>query len=370
MSEILNRTYAVQELSTEVLKMVKSKASPSLFFRGLFADKISQARGAEFFVKKYGRDVAVDVSIYATEGNVNRFDKQTQKDFIPPFYYETCPYSAHEAYQALMNPASSTISKGQYVSLTEKMAEDLLHVYDKLDRTEELLCSQALYTGTVTVRNGNNIDFKREAGSMKAYNSDYDWGIDTVNPDDILIEGAQWLVSKGYAAPAGLVHVIMGNTALQKFQLNPIRKAKGDIRDQKYMTLSTGRMNGVGAVPQGTYSAGSYTFILWSYPEIYKDPDSGADTNYANPYAILMLPEVMDFEMFYGAVPEWSSRIDGMPAEGSIPTVVAGKRVVFQEKDIKAVSMANSIKSAPLPLTKEVNKIFVATVAANNQQVG
>lgn len=354
--------YAFQEFSSRVLSTVEVKPKVDVGFRNFFGERVEKTKGFNFFVRRQNRPIAVDINPLE-RGNINSLNKSTNQFFIPPTYDESVVYSAFDEFESIMGADDSRVDGEIYRNLVEKTAAEMQVGVDKISRREELQRAQALLTGIVTLKNGDNIDFRRKAASLVAYNASFGWDVDTVNPDNILIQLTEFLIKEGMVDFTTALNVIVGEEALTKFKNNPIRQKQGDIKDQVYMNLSTGEPVR-GLVPQGSYSAGNYRYNLWGYTGYFDDPEnSGTTTPYMDPKKIVMLPNTVPFEMVYCGTKGWSDGT-GM-SRNAEPRIIKAARNFYEIKNIREVSKEMGVRSAVVASLKEIDSVATAQVVSS-----
>lgn len=353
--------YAMGELSSRVLQMVDIKPKVDVGFKNFFGEQVEKTKGFNFWVRRQNRAVAVDINPLE-RGNINSLNKSSNKFFIPPTYDEAIVYSAFDEFESIMGADDSRVDGQIYRSLVEKTAAEMQLGLDMIARREELQRAQSLLTGIVTLNNGDNIDFKRKAASLVAYNASFGWDVATVNPDDILIQLTEFLITEGMVDHTTALNVIVGEEALSAFKNNPIRQKQGDIKDQVYMNLSTGAPIR-GLTPQGSYSSGNFRFNLWGYTGYYDDPaNSDATTPYMDPKKIIVLPNTVPFKMVYCGTKGWSDG-DGM-TKSARPRIIKGARNFYKIRNIREVSEEMGVRSAVVASLFEVDSVATAQVVA------
>jgi hypothetical protein len=353
--------YAMGEFSSRVLSMVNIKPKVDVGFLNFFGEEVLSTKGFNFWVSRQNRRVAVDINPYE-RGNINSLDKSTNKYFIPPTYDEAIIYSAFDEFETIMGMDDSLIDGQIYRKLVEKTAEEMQLSLDKIARAEELQRAQALQTGIITLKNGDNIDFQRKAGSLVAYNASFGWDVDTVNPEAIIIQLIEFMITEGAVDATTPLNVVVGAEAWSAFKNNPIRQKEGDIKDQTFMSLSTGEtMRGL--TPQGSYSAGNYKVNFWGYTGYYDDPNnSNTTTPYMNPKKIVVLPNTVPFKMVYCGTKGWSDG-DGL-SKNAKPRIIKAKRNFYKVRSIREVTEELGVRSAPVASLFEVDSVATAQVVA------
>lgn len=352
--------YAMGELSSRVQKAVNIVPSVDIGFKNFFGEKTYKTKGFNFWVNRQGREVAVDINPYE-RGNINTLNKSTNKFFNPPTFDESTVYSAFEEFETIQGATDGKVDGEIFKALVEKTSKELVLARQKIERAEELQRSQALLTGIVTLKNGDNIDFKRKAALLVAYNAAHGWDVATVDPELILIQLIEAMVTEGSVDATTPLNVIVGANALTEFKNNPIRQKQGDIKDQVYMALSTGKTI-KNLTPQGSYSAGNYTVNFWGYSGYYKDPVSGLTLPYMDSKKIVVLPNTVPFEMVYCGTKGWS---DGTgEGKSAYPRIIKAKRNYYKLKDLRSVSMEMGVRSAVVASLREVDSVGTAQVVA------
>jgi len=356
---IFDLTYAFQEFSSRVVQMVDIKPKVDVGFLNFFGQRVEKTKGFNFFVRRQNRDVAVDINPYE-RGNINSLNKSTNKFFIPPTYDESVVYSAFDEFNTIMGATDSRVDGEIYRQLVEKTAAEMQLSLDKIARREELQRSQALLDGIVTLKNGDNIVFNRKAALLVAYNASFGWDVETVNPEAILITLIENMIKEGSIDATTPLNVIVGSEAWSAFKTNPIRQKEGDIKDQTFMSLSTGAtMRGL--TPQGSYAAGNYRVNFWGYTGYFDDPDnSGLTTPYMHPKKIVVLPNTVPFEMVYCGTKGWSDG-DGL-TKNARPRIIKGARNFYKVRNIREVSEEMGVRSAVVASLREVDSVGTAQV--------
>ena len=361
---IFDLSYAMQEFSTRVQNMVDIVPKVDIGFKNFFGERIEKTKGFDFWVTRQGRPVAVDINPLE-RGIITGLEKSTHKFFIPPTFDYSVIYSAFEEFETIYGATDNKVDGEIFAKLVEKTAKEMQANIARIERREELQRAQALLTGIVTLKNGDNIDFKRKAASLVAYNNSFGWDISTNSPSKILIQLIEFLITEGMVDPTMGINVLVGTEAQAAFKENATRAKEGDIKDQTYMQLSTGETIR-GLTPQGSYSAGNYKVNLWGYTGYYDDPDTSVTTSYMDSKKIIVLPNQAPFEMVYCGTKGWSDG-DGYGAN-AYPRIIKGKRNFYKIKDIRGCSIEEGVRSAVVASLREVDRVATAQVVGSAQQ--
>lgn len=354
----LDISYARSEFTKKVIGAFTDMAAPTLFFKSFFRTETTEALDLSIEVERTGRQVAVDI-LRGTEGKITRSDKSTEKLYRPPLFDYKYNLHALDGYDRLFGE-SAEITGGHWARVVSRTAKEVAKNVDRINRRYELQSAQAFLDGIVTMKNGDNIDFKRKVASLVAYNAAHDWSIDTVNPGVILEQGARFMVTEGLVSPGTTFNVIMGSLAWNAFRANPLRQAEGDIKDQKFQDLTSPVPFGNGAVVMGRYSYGSFNFVIWGYEGYYDDPDnSNVTTPYMHSKKVIMLPNEQDFIFGHGGVPA----IINVNGE-DMPSTMEGEFVAYRYSDIARASAFFGVRSAAVPILQYVDRVFTVQIIA------
>jgi len=353
--ELLDRIYATGRFTMSVLKkMVTIKSKPDRGFRQFFNDDIKSTKGVKFWIRRRNRRIATDINVYE-KGQIVRSDKTSQKFFIGANFDNKFDYSALEEFETT-NGADGSVIDDNYKALVENTAEGMAEIDDAFERAEELMCSQVMLTGVVTMNNGTDVDFKRQASSLVAYAAGNDFSISTVNPETVFVRGAEFIISEGNFASGTIFNVILGESAFIAFKNNPIVQAQGNLRRMDYIETKTGTPI-QGLTPQGVYSAGSHNFKIYTYKGYYNHPTTGALTNFMDPKAMVMFPENLTYDFVYFPTKNMVKNGDRV-----IPRLVAGKRSFYEIVKEEECAIQMGERSCFLPIITDVDSIWTATI--------
>lgn len=351
----LDTAYTMQEFTTAVGELVLINAVPDMGFRQFFRVKQVGTKGYKFFVKNGNREVAVDIAVHE-KGQVVRRDKSTEKFFFPAYYDKKFDFTGLESYESINGETQN--EEAVFTMLVDDTVNGVQYIVESFMRREELNCAQALETGVVTMENGDNLVFPRKAASLVAYNAAHDFGISTVNPEVAISEDIEFLIADGKMPAGGIVNAIFGESVFIDFKNNPFVKEQLDNRRMEFGNLSNGTPV-QGLVPHGVYSCGSYSVNVWTYPGLYTDPDTGLETKYMNDKKYILIPMNADFEFVYCAVKAWK----GDP-KTSMPGTVKTNLYFYEVRDEEAVSMQMGVRSAFMPIIKNVNQVVTRQTKA------
>jgi len=346
----ISTTDARALFTKSVVDVYKEIPKPTGFLRSLFPAKEYSTKELSIEVQRGFEKIAVDVE-RGTEGNRNSFSRSTEKVFVPPYYKEYHDATQIDLYDRLFG--STDIEAGVFAQFTQEVAERNYALQAKIERSYELQCAQVLQTGIVTLNSGINIDYKRKSASLVdlgTINANRYWNVDSTSTVLADVEAAGNFLRQVGKSNGGTINMICGSSALNAMLNNDKFKSMADIKNYKLVDINSPLKNAVGATLHGTFSAGSYNILVWSYPEFY-DNASGVSTPYIDPKVVIFLPEMPRFNMAFAAVPQLLGQ--------------APKRGAFLFRDyIDERSEAHifEVKSAGLAIPTAVDQIYTLQV--------
>ena len=331
-----------------VTDVYRERPTATGFVRSFFPGKQASTKYVSVEVERGDEKVAVDV-VRGADGNRNSFGRSTEKIFEPPYFREYFELTELDLYDRMIG--SENISESVLADFASSVSDKLGLMQAKIDRKYELMCAQALIDGIITLKNGDNIDFKRKAGSLVDLTGSA-WTNDANNPLDHLKNGAEFIRKNG-KAQGGVYNVIMGESALTAFLGNSNVQTRADIRNFNLDAINAPQRNSVGGTYHGRVTGGSYLFDIWTYPEFYKN-DAGVLVPYITDEKIVILPQSPRFHLAYAAVPRLIGGSD----------ITAQSYVFGEYMDEKNTSHIMDIKSAGVPIPVAIDQIYTAEVVA------
>lgn len=342
--------FARSAMTNAIVAVYKESISPTSFLRSFFPSKFSLTKYVSIEVTRDTEKIAVDI-FRGTGTNLNRKSKSTLKTFLPPLYGEGHNVNELDIYDT----AFGTLDPKLISQLANESAEVLIAYKNKIDRAYEKQCADVLNSGIITLVNGDNINFNRKAGSIVDGGSGTYWTVDTVDPMVALEDAANFLREEGKTV-SGTFNVIMGGSALNAMKNNPIFQAKYDIKNITLGEIHEPQRMSNGGTLHGRVSAGSYIFIIWTYPQGYRN-SSNVFTKYIPDTDFICLPEVTEFSTEYALVPQ-------LPGLNPLVSTGAGEYVFNEYIDYANRNHRQEILSAGVAVPKAIDTIYTRKVTA------
>lgn len=332
----------------------RERVKTTSFLRSFFPNKEYASLEVSVEVIRGTERIAIDV-IRGEKGYANKFDKSTERLYIPAPYREYFTISALDGYDAIFG-RSEYVSADAVAVFVEGAVDKLMELVAKIERRYEVQCSQVLHDGIVELTNGDNVDFKRKAIS-KVDRSGETWATGTNDPRKHLQEAGDFLRQYG-KIQEGRLNVIMGGSAYNALINNATFSASADIKNMTFDQLREPQRMAVGQTLHGSVSAGSYICNIFTYPEIYEDA-SGVVQKYVDAKKIIVLPENPRFQFAFGGV----AVVDG-DGDNATAAVKRGAFHFGKYVDKRGGNIDYDVQSAGLAIPVAIDQIYTAQVLA------
>ena len=296
---------AVEISRTGWTQLYTQMRSPNSFLSRFFTVKpggIYNGKKVIIDIQRFGEDVAIAIT-KCTGPNLNDIDEFTTKEFTPPAYGEAFPVDVNELLERMAGVDPYTAAYTEYSSqLMSIMAKGFMLIDEKIKRAVELQASQILQTGQLTLTNTSGdtvytLDFKPKGTHFPTVG--VSWSAVGAVPLQDLQSLADVIRSDGKIDPD---MVIMGATALRNFLANDDVK---EVLDNRRIDIGAIRpeMRDSGATFYGFVWVGTYQIEIWTYPDTYKDPQTGNPAKYIADDKVVMLSSRTRFDMTSARVP-------------------------------------------------------------------
>lgn len=333
-----------------IVAVYRERITPSSFLRSFFPATYSPTKLVSIEVKRGKEKVASDV-LRGTGSNLNKKSRSTLKTIEPPLYSEAHNVNELDIYDT----AFGTLDPKLMAQLAVEAAEELVEIQNTIERAYEKQAAEVLTSGVITLKNGDNIDFKRKSDSLVDDGAGSYWTVSTVDPMVALAAGGQFIREVG-KSQGGTYNVIMGGSALNALLNNPIFQAKYDKKDITLGEIREPQRNSTGGTLHGRVSAGAYVYNIWTYPEGYTNA-SDVFVKYIADTDIIILPEVTHFTTAYALVPQ-------LPGMAPLQTTAGGAYVFNEYLDPKNRNHVQEILSAGVTIPVAIDQIYTQKVTA------
>lgn len=338
-------------LFTKSVGAIVSDFKPAPTFLSTFFKEVET--GSKYIninAQRHNELVAVDI-IRGGDGTRLTFDKDSQKAFLPPLYNPYFSVTDLQSYENLMIDAESGLSAIRFGLFMQDVADKLKSAMETIKRAYEKQCAEALTLGTVSLVNGDQIDYKRKSGSFVNLGSGNYW-TDAIDPTVSMVAACDFLKQTGKAV-GGVFNVVLGGAAAAALQSNSVIRDRGKLVQYQLDALGVPQVNAEGGTYLGRVTAGVYTINVWAYSETYTDAN-GNNVPYLAANKAVFLPLNPANILNYAGVPE-------LPKPGG-PT--AAKFHAWQDINTRNSNIDYGVKSAGLAILGLVDQVVTVQVAA------
>jgi len=322
------------------------------FLQRLFWDEnVFASTEVEVDIQRDSEKIAIDVIRGGGNvGNGNQADIYTSKTYTPPMYNEYGFVTATQLTKRIPNqPKYSNIDKeAAFMYYAGKINRKNTM---KIMRAIELQAAQALLTGTVTLTNGESLDFKMK--SSHKLTPSIKWDQSTGVPITDISNHVDTIFKDGKVIPNV---AIFGQKAWSVFWANPqVQKYLDNRRFDQGRIEPSERLNG--ARYKGTLEIGDAVLDLYTYSNFYTN-SSGTQTVYLTTDSVILMNKDALLQKAYAeteVMPKYEEmyREEGMP-EG---LEFAGGKLVPYTYDAPPTSQAVGVQSAPLVIPTAIDTI-------------
>lgn len=347
-------------VTRRIIAKFSDDSAPKMGLSAFFTSDTTSDKQVSIEVERNRQLVAVDVQ-RGTDANHNTFNNYTEKLFVPPMYLEGFNFSdldRHDVTFGNNNPPTASDA----MSMISQANRKLNVLRNKIKRAIAVQQSQALQTGVVTLKNGDNIDFKRKAASLAVLAAADQWSAATSDPYATIQTGCEWIRNEGLSA-SNEVNVIMGRDAFREFMNNEKVKDGAEIRRITRTSLGMPKFEGTtGLTFHGQVAVYDFVVNIWTYSEFY-ETNLGVKTPYLDPKNVLVVARDFVGRQAYAGVPaimrdksnaEYPEFIKQVEAEFYINNYV----------DPRVKAHKFDIASAPLAIPVSIDRVYTAQVLA------
>lgn len=331
-----------------MLAALEEMPAPKTYLRDTFFKNVKTftTKDVDIDIVKGKRRVAAYVSPTA-EGHVSDRTGYTTKSYQAPYIKEKRVLSPVDLLQRGAGENVYAPSSPEERA-RQDLANDLKEMNEMITRAEEIQASQALFSGAITVNNGDIVDFGVSASHMLALSGTAKWDDAGFTLSKLMAQFRAW--QKLIRADSGLQAdtIVMGSSAVEK--LFALIEAAANNPTPAGIVLDRGRLAPVPADVSGVASIAYLPEVgctVYSYDELYWD--GAADQPMVPPKKICMISSAARMDRLYGVIQD----LKGLYAVDRF-----AKSWEDEDPSVRYVLM----ESAPLLVPHQVNGFVTATV--------
>lgn len=267
------------------------------------------AEEIHFDVEVKGRRVAPFVSPLL-EGKIVASNTYQAKTFKPAYIKDKRVFDANRPFKRAMGEQIGG-SLSPMDRMRALLANDLQDQIEMLDRRKEIMASEAIRTGKVTVVGDGYpttvVDFGRDAAlTPTALASTARWGQSAEDPLGNLQTWSDLVLKKEGTAP---IDVIMGTDAWSAFRKNADVKSRLDVRRVVGNEMSMNAITEEGLVFKGTLDG----FNIFVYSGWYVDPADGTEKVIWPADIVAMTTPAIEGVQAHGAIRDEEAGFQALP---------------------------------------------------------
>jgi hypothetical protein len=286
-----------------MLDLYRQQTETPRFLSGFFtspARNFHNTEEVEIDILREDEEVAVAVMDITAGARNNQATILTNKRFKPPVFKEAGPISAYElpkrsaGQDPFQNPDYQANAMRASMDITRRCEQ-------KVRRAVELMASQVLQTGTLTMKDaaGDSVftmDFSPKTTHFPSSSANWNTTSDPIEDLRLL---ANVIRKNGRVSPR---RAIFGRQALEYFLDDTKVQARLDLRRYELGNIQKPETRGFGGVYHGTITVGQYVLEIWSYDQQYKDVETGTITQYVDDDLVIIMGDGR-LDLTWGAVP-------------------------------------------------------------------
>ena len=348
-------------------------ARPTGFYTGMYQTpetNIVSSKTIFFDIKRNDEQFAVDV-VRGTGGRGNINKRFSTKEYEPPFYNEFAWINQDERLLRVMG--RTQFDEHTEADVLAAILQSQLVLSAKIDRSVEKQCADALFSGVITLVNGDTIDFKQKA-THQVTSGDLGrsvWGNAAGDPDADLQDLCD-LNRKDGKSTSNVAE--FSPEALNLYLKNTTVKEKTNFRRVDTIDLRPPRPNSEGANFHGTITVGDYELEVWTYPQFFTIPigfglaNEGTQQPYIPAFKVRVGNKNSRFDLVFAGVeklvPVETPELTALGIN-QVPTTMRGRMHTYGAVDELQENAKFGVKSAPLAIPTDIDSFSVITTAAS-----
>ena len=332
------------------------------FFTSMAKETTTAAKSVGVEVRRMLENVATDV-VRGSNGVLNDVSRSTVKQYTPPFFNEYFDLTQIDGYDRMFGE-SGMIEERAMADIAAQGASLVATNVAKINRAIEIQHVQVLETGIVTMKNGDNIDYRRQASSLvNVGNPDATKFWDAANAAILPDLGAGCSFIRQEGKHAGGVYIgIFGSAAFNAMKNDEKLLAVWDNR--RISTADIGMpvlREATGATFHGTVAVDDYRLEIWTYPQYFTN-DQGANIRYWPENKVVIVPPVSNIVTKYAGLPI-INKPNQTFTQGFI-SMAATTMDMYDYVDVRALSHNFHQRSAPLAVPVAIDQMYTMQVLA------
>lgn len=311
----------------QMLEQLRVIAGAPMFFASNFKTgprNIHNTETIELDVVREDEDIAVPVPDITAGYRNNERTKYVNKGFTPPVIKEQITVVVWEQFKR--QPGMNPFENPDFARAAgEQVFSGLRLVANKVRRTCELMSSQVMQSGTISIPDAAGatiytLDFGVRAGHKVTTTA---WAADGSTGDPLGDIGALSHVIRkdGKRRPGRLA---FGNGAMKRFLKNAAVQTQLDKTKLNLGALDPANRS-EDATFYGMIWVENYQYELWLYDAYYKHPQTGTLTPYLGDNKVVMWSPNARMDLSYGLIPKMTTpdarAANFLPPRMSIPEI-------------------------------------------------
>jgi|GEM_PF-6948854 len=346
-----------KHITQTLVKKFTLDKDPKQGLQAFFPNQTTPTKGISIEIQRMRQNVAVDVQ-RCTDPVRNVFSRSTEKIFIPPYYNEMFDFTSCQRYDETFGQNNMPTRVDATMLLRDASAY-IKSLKNKILRAIELQRAQVIQTGVVVLKNGDSIDYKRRAESMRVLTGTAQWSNQASDMFGDLGIGMEFIRNQGLSG-ATAINAIFGSNALSNFLNNEKVQKQADWRNLKRIEIGMPQFDNVsGLVYHGQIGTKDYMVNIWTYNEMYLHPVTGVNTPYIEPDNVVMISDDFMGNTMFGGIPA----IMGDNVSGQYVGPVEGEFFIRDVIDQIKTTWDFIISSAPLVVPYTVDRIYTLKTA-------
>lgn len=283
-----------------------SVASPTLFLSGLFQSpprNFHTQEDVEIDVTRSGEPVSIVLEDLSTGYRMNATDIYTNKRFKPPIHKEAVEINAFDLINRM--PGDTPFQQPDFrANVITRIFDGIVKVDSKIKRAMELMASQVLQSGVITLIDDTGatkyaLDYQPkathfptaaiawDAGATATIAADID-ALAEINRNDGLMDSDQ---------------LLMGSSTYEAFANDPDIRARLETRRMVMGQIEPMVMRGNGGRFRGWIEIGNYHYEIWTYGGRYEHIQTGVSTQFLQPDRCVVRASGGRMDMTFGNIP-------------------------------------------------------------------